>query len=176
MSLLTSKCSWSLSVSSIPTGYFILLLLRQSYLRLINNYICILLDLSVQARGDTRSIFKRRLASFNLEFSFSLAANNTKVKEPSFHCCLHIARRRISFQRYKRYMKLHSNGDIIIIIIIKVLGLGWFYVGYVGITLVALILRWLRWYYVGCYPLAKCWWKIKVVEKNEDVVRFCMKV
>ena len=30
----------------------------------------------------------------------------------------------------------------------------------------------LRWYFVGCYPLAKCWWKIKVLEKNEDVVRF----
>ena len=39
-----------------------------------------------------------------------------------------------------------------------------------------LVLRWLGSYYVGCYPLAKCWWKIKVVEKNEDVVRFCMKV
>ena len=28
-------------------------------------------------------------------------------------------------------------------------GLSWFYVGYVGITLVALVLRWLCWYYVG---------------------------
>ena len=35
-------------------------------------------------------------------------------------------------------------GDIIIIIIIiRFLGLSWFYVGYVGITLVALVLRWL---------------------------------
>ena len=25
---------------------------------------------------------------------------------------------------------------------------------YVGITLVVLVLRWLRWYYVGCYTLA----------------------
>ena len=28
-----------------------------------------------------------------------------------------------------------------------------YYVGCVGITLVALVFRW---YYVGCYPLAKC--------------------
>ena len=56
------------------------------------------------------------------------------------------------------------------------LGLSWFFVVYVGITLAVLVLRWLCWYYVGCYPLAKCWWKIKVVEKNEDVVRFYMKV
>ena len=42
-------------------------------------------------------------------------------------------------------------------------------VDFAGITLVALVLRW---YFVGRYPLAKCWWKIKVVEKNEDVVRF----
>ena len=42
-------------------------------------------------------------------------------------------------------------------------------VGFVSITLVALVLRW---YFVGSFPLAKCWWKIKVVEKNEDVVRF----
>ena len=40
------------------------------------------------------------------------------------------------------------------------------FVVFVGITLVALVLRW---YFVGSYPLAKCWWKIKVVEKNEDV-------
>ena len=26
----------------------------------------------------------------------------------------------------------------------------WYYVGYVGITLVALVLHWLCWYYVGC--------------------------
>ena len=34
--------------------------------------------------------------------------------------------------------------------------LSWYYVGYVGITLVVLVLRWLCWYYVGGYPLAKC--------------------
>ena len=72
-----------------------------------------------------------------------------------------------------RKVAIYNDGDIIIIIIIiGFLGLGCFYVGYVGIILVALVLHWLRWYFVGCYPLAKCWWKIKVVEKNEDVVRF----
>ena len=30
----------------------------------------------------------------------------------------------------------------------------------------------LSWYYVGSYPRAKYWWKIKVVKKNEDVVRY----
>ena len=29
-------------------------------------------------------------------------------------------------------------------------------VGFVGFTLVSLVLRWLRWYFVGCYLLAKC--------------------
>ena len=48
----------------------------------------------------------------------------------------------------------------------------WNYVGCIGISLVVLAFRWLRWYFVGSYPLAKCCWKIKVVEKNEDVVRF----
>ena len=62
---------------------------------------------------------------------------------------------------------MYSDGDNIIIIIIVFLGL-WF-------KLVLLVLRLLHWYFVGCYPLAKCWWKIKVVEKNEDVVRFCIK-
>ena len=42
--------------------------------------------------------------------------------------------------------------------------------------LVLLVLLWLRWYFVGSYHLAKCWRKIKVVEKNEDVVRFCIEV
>ena len=39
-----------------------------------------------------------------------------------------------------------------------------------------LVLCWLCWYYVGCYTFAKCRWKIKVVEKNKDAVRFYMKV
>ena len=95
-----------------------------------------------------------------------------------------------------RKVAIHSNGDNInIFIIIGFLGF-WFSVGFVGITLAVLVLRclrwyfvgsvgnslvalvflWLRWYFVGCYPLGKYWWKIKVVEKNEDVVRFCIKV
>ena len=79
----------------------------------------------------------------------------------------------------------YSDGDNIIIIIIMIIGvfrfklvlrwLCWYYVGCVGISLVALVFRWLRWYFAGSYPLAKCWWKIKLVEKNEDVVRFCTK-
>ena len=64
-----------------------------------------------------------------------------------------------------RKVTIYSDGDNIIIIII---------IGFLGLKfkLVLLVLLWLRWYFVGCYPLAKCWWKIKVVEKNEDVVRF----
>ena len=61
-----------------------------------------------------------------------------------------------------RKTAIYNDGDNIIIIIIGVLGLSWFCVGYVGITLVALVFRWLRWYFVGIYPLAKCWWKINV--------------
>ena len=61
---------------------------------------------------------------------------------------------------------IYSDGDniIIIIIIIRFLGLGF--------KLVFLVLLWWRWYFVGSYPLAKCSWKIKVVEKNEDVIKF----
>ena len=80
-----------------------------------------------------------------------------------------------------RKVAIYRDGDIIIIFI-EFSGLGWllhwlclYYIGWVGITLVVLVWRWLRWYFVGsvgCYPFAKCWWKIKVVEKNEDVVRF----
>ena len=73
---------------------------------------------------------------------------------------------------------IYSDGDSIINIMLVFfrfkLFLRWlcrYYVGCVGISLVALVFRWLRWYFVGSYPLAKCWWKIKVVEKNEDVVR-----
>ena len=61
----------------------------------------------------------------------------------------------------------------------RLLRWGWHYYYYYYYFLgfwFKLVLRWLRWYYVGCYPLAKCWWKIKEREKNEDVVRFCMKV
>ena len=69
-----------------------------------------------------------------------------------------------------RKVAIYSDGDniIIIIIIIGFLGLGF--------KLVLLVLLWWRWYFVGGYPLAICWWKIKVVEKNEGVVRFCIKV
>ena len=64
---------------------------------------------------------------------------------------------------------IYSDGDnIIIIIIIVFLFCLWF-------KLVLLVLLWLSWYFVGSYPLAKCWWKIKVVENNEDVARFCKK-
>ena len=64
-----------------------------------------------------------------------------------------------------RKVVIYSDGDniIIIIIIIRFLGLGF--------KLVLLVLLWWRWYFVGCYPLAKCWWKIKGVEKNDVVVR-----
>ena len=62
-----------------------------------------------------------------------------------------------------RKVAIYSDGDNIIIIIIII--------GFLGLRF-KLILRWLHWHFVGCYPLAKCWWKIKVVEKNEDVVRF----
>ena len=45
-----------------------------------------------------------------------------------------------------RKVAIYSDGDniIIIIIIIRLLvyGLSWFYVGYVGITLFALVFRW----------------------------------
>ena len=54
---------------------------------------------------------------------------------------------------------MYNDCDIIIIIII-------------GVFRFKLVLRWLCWYYVDSYPLAKCWWKMKMVEKNEDVVRF----
>ena len=59
------------------------------------------------------------------------------------------------------YVAMYSDGFNIII-------------GYLGLgfKLVLLVLLWWRWYFVGRYPLAKCWWKIKVVEKNEDFVRF----
>ena len=46
-----------------------------------------------------------------------------------------------------RKVAIYSDGDIIIII--GFLVLRWFCVGYVGITLVALVLRWLRWYFAG---------------------------
>ena len=59
------------------------------------------------------------------------------------------------------YVGIHIAMGMTLLLLL--LGLSWF-------------LRWLRWYYVGCYPLVKCWWKIKVVEKNEDVVRFCIMV
>ena len=64
-----------------------------------------------------------------------------------------------------RKTAIYSDGDNIIIIII---------IGFLCLRF-KLVSRWLRWYFVGCYPLAKCWWKIKVVEKNEDIVRFCTK-
>ena len=50
-------------------------------------------------------------------------------------------------------IKMYIDGDIIIIIIIIII-IGFLF--WVGFTLVMLILRWLRWYFVGCYPLAKC--------------------
>ena len=65
-----------------------------------------------------------------------------------------------------RKVVIYSDGDNIIIIIIIIGFFGWRF------KLVLLVLLWLSWYFVGSYPLAKCWWKIKVVEKNEDVVRF----
>ena len=42
------------------------------------------------------------------------------------------------------YIYIYSDGDniIIIVFIIGVLGLSWFCVGYVGITIVALVFRW----------------------------------
>ena len=59
---------------------------------------------------------------------------------------------------------IYSDGDniIIVIIILGFLGLGF--------KLVLLVLLW--WHLVFSYPLAKCWWKIKLVKKNEDIVRF----
>ena len=43
-----------------------------------------------------------------------------------------------------RKVAIYSDGDdIIIIIIVRFLGLSWFCVGYVGISLVALVFRWL---------------------------------
>ena len=41
-----------------------------------------------------------------------------------------------------RKTAIYSDGDNIIIIIIGFLGLSWFFVGYVGITLVALVFHW----------------------------------
>ena len=63
-----------------------------------------------------------------------------------------------------RKVAIYSDGDNIVIIIIIII------IGFLGLRF-KLVFRWLRWYFVGSYPLAKCWWKIKVV-KNEDVVRF----
>ena len=62
--------------------------------------------------------------------------------------------------KYVDPANIYSDGNNIIIIII------------IGVFRFKLVLRWLRWYFVGSYPFAKCWCKIKVVEKNEDVVRF----
>ena len=45
---------------------------------------------------------------------------------------------------------------LLLLLLLGFLGLRWFCVGYVGITLVALVFRWLRWYFIGSYPLAKC--------------------
>ena len=59
-----------------------------------------------------------------------------------------------------RKIAIYSDRDIIIII---------------EVFRFKLVLHWLCWYFVGSYPLTKYWWKIKVVEKNEDVVRFCTK-
>ena len=49
-----------------------------------------------------------------------------------------------------RKVAIYSDGDIIIIIII--IGFFWFKVDF---ELVMLVLHWWRWYFVGCYPLAK---------------------
>ena len=73
-----------------------------------------------------------------------------------------------------RKVAIHNDGDNIIIIIgflglrfkLVLRWLCWYYVGCIGISSVALVFRWLRWYVVGNYPLAKCWWDIKVVEKS----------
>ena len=49
-----------------------------------------------------------------------------------------------------RKVVIYSDGDNIIMIIIIVGFLG------LGFKLVLLVLLWLRWYFVGSYPLAKC--------------------
>ena len=46
-----------------------------------------------------------------------------------------------------RKFAIYSDGDIIIIIIIRFLGLRWF-------KLVLFVLHWLRWYYIGCVGIA----------------------
>ena len=84
----------------------------------------------------------------------------------------------IKLNKLKRLLKLLINQNDLLwqlsiaMEILLLLGF-WFKLG----------LRWLCWYYVGyvsitlvCYPLAKCWWKIKMVKKNKDVVMFCLKV
>ena len=52
-----------------------------------------------------------------------------------------------------RKVAIYSDGDNIIII--GFLGF-WFSVGYVGITLVALVFHQQCWYFIGSYPLTKC--------------------
>ncbi len=48
---------------------------------------------------------------------------------------------------------IYSDGDNIIIIIIVVVVVGFLGLGF---KLVLLVLLWLRWYFVGSYPRAKC--------------------
>ena len=66
-----------------------------------------------------------------------------------------------------RKVAIYSDGGITLLLLLGFLGLRF--------KLVLLVLLWLSWYCVGSYPRTKCWWKIKVVEKNENVVRFCTK-
>ena len=61
---------------------------------------------------------------------------------------------------------LERWGKHFLLLLLLLLLLGFWFkvsVGFVGITLVALVLSWLRWYFVGsvgifvgCYPFAKC--------------------
>ena len=60
-------------------------------------------------------------------------------------------------------MRSYSDGDNIIIIVVFGLRfkfvlrwLCWYYVGCIGISLVALVFHWLHWYFIGNYPLPKC--------------------
>ena len=54
-----------------------------------------------------------------------------------------------------RKVAIYSDGDNIIIII-GFLGLSWLCWYYVDCVGISLVFRWLRWYFFGNYPLAKC--------------------
>ena len=43
---------------------------------------------------------------------------------------------------------------LLLSLLLGVLGLSWFCVGYVGIALVALVFRLWRWYFVGCVGIS----------------------